>query len=62
MSSAAADVFLLQTFLCQRKTGQAQTDETCIIRFLKDDDAYGFQTSVISVQFFPAPLIFFNTR
>jgi c-di-GMP-binding flagellar brake protein YcgR len=37
-----------------------KTDEHCIIRFLKGDDAYGFETSVISVQFFPAPLIFFK--
>jgi c-di-GMP-binding flagellar brake protein YcgR len=37
-----------------------KSDENCIIRFLKGDDAYGFQTSVISVQFFPAPLIFFK--
>jgi c-di-GMP-binding flagellar brake protein YcgR len=37
-----------------------RSDENCIIRFLKGDDAYGFQTAVISVQFFPAPLIFFK--
>jgi c-di-GMP-binding flagellar brake protein YcgR len=37
-----------------------KSDETCIIRFLKGDDAYGFETSVISMQFFPAPLIFFK--
>jgi c-di-GMP-binding flagellar brake protein YcgR len=37
-----------------------KNDDNCIIRFLKGDDAYGFQTSIISVQFFPAPLIFFN--
>jgi c-di-GMP-binding flagellar brake protein YcgR len=37
-----------------------KNDDNCIIRFLKGDDAYGFQTSIISVQFFPAPLIFFK--
>jgi c-di-GMP-binding flagellar brake protein YcgR len=37
-----------------------KSDENCIIRFLKGDDAYGFQTSVVSIQFFPAPLIFFK--
>ena len=37
-----------------------KSEEHCIIRFLKGDDAYGFQTSIISVQFFPAPLIFFK--
>ncbi|HMK59979.1 MAG TPA: flagellar brake protein [Dissulfurispiraceae bacterium] len=37
-----------------------KTEDNYIIRFLKGDDAYGFQTSIISVQFFPAPLIFFR--
>jgi len=37
-----------------------KNEDNCIIRFLKGDDAYGFQTNVISMQFFPAPLIFFK--
>ncbi|HMK56888.1 MAG TPA: flagellar brake protein [Dissulfurispiraceae bacterium] len=37
-----------------------KSEDNCIVRFLKGDDAYGFQTSIISVQFFPAPLIFFK--
>jgi c-di-GMP-binding flagellar brake protein YcgR len=37
-----------------------RADDNCIIRFLNNDNAYGFQTSVISVQFFPAPLVFFK--
>jgi len=42
------------------KPVKLKKEDNCIIRFLKGDDAYGFQTSIISVQFFPAPLIFFK--
>jgi c-di-GMP-binding flagellar brake protein YcgR len=55
------ELFLLTNmpYLNERPV-KLKTDEHCIIRFLKGDDAYGFQTSIISVQFFPAPLIFFK--
>ena len=31
-----------------------------IIRFLKGGEVYGFQTEVLSIQFYPVPLIFFR--
>jgi c-di-GMP-binding flagellar brake protein YcgR len=55
------ELFLLTNLPYQNERPiRLATDENCIIRFLKGDDAYGFQTSVVSVQFFPAPLIFFK--
>ena len=55
------ELFLLTNmpYLNERPV-KLKVDERCIIRFLKGDDAYGFQTSIVSVQFFPAPLIFFK--
>lgn len=55
------ELFLLTNMpYVNERPAKLKSDENCIIRFLKGDDAYGFQTSVISVQFFPAPLIFFK--
>lgn len=55
------DLFLLTNLpYLNEKPVKLKSDDNCIIRFLKGDDAYGFQTSIISVQFFPAPLIFFK--
>ena len=42
------------------KPVKLKSDDNYIIRFLRGDDAYGFQTSIISMQFFPASLIFFK--
>jgi c-di-GMP-binding flagellar brake protein YcgR len=55
------DVFLLTNLpYLNDKPVKLKSEDNCIIRFLKGDDAFGFQTSIISVQFFPAPLIFFK--
>ena len=55
------DLFLLTNLpYLNEKPVKLKSEDNCIIRFLKGDDAYGFQTSIISVQFFPAPLIFFK--
>ena len=55
------DLFLLTNLpYINEKPVKLKVEDNCIIRFLRGDDAYGFQTSIISVQFFPAPLIFFK--
>jgi len=55
------DFFLLTNLpYLNEKPVKLKSEDVCIIRFLRDDDAFGFQTSIISVQFFPAPLIFFK--
>jgi c-di-GMP-binding flagellar brake protein YcgR len=55
------DLFLLTNLpYLNEKPVKLKTEDNCIIRFLRGDDAFGFQTSIISVQFFPAPLIFFK--
>ncbi len=55
------DLFLLTNLpYIDEKPVKLKSEDNCIIRFLKGDDAFGFQTSIISVQFFPAPLIFFK--
>lgn len=42
------------------KPVKIKTEDKCIIRFLKDGAAYGFETEVLSMQFHPAPLLFFK--
>lgn len=37
-----------------------KSKSNCIIRFVKDGTAYGFTAEVLSLQFHPAPLIFFK--
>ncbi len=55
------EIFLLTNLpYLNDKPLKLKSEDNCIIRFLKGDDAFGFQTSIISVQFFPAPLIFFK--
>jgi c-di-GMP-binding flagellar brake protein YcgR len=55
------DLFLLTNLpYLNEKPVKLKVEDNCIIRFLRGDDAFGFQTSIISVQFFPAPLIFFK--
>ncbi len=55
------DLFLLTNLpYLNDKPLKLKSEDSCIVRFLKGDDAYGFQASIISVQFFPAPLIFFK--
>jgi c-di-GMP-binding flagellar brake protein YcgR len=55
------DSFILTNLpYINEKPVKLKSDDNCIIRFLRGDDAFGFQTSIISVQFFPAPLIFFK--
>jgi c-di-GMP-binding flagellar brake protein YcgR len=55
------DLFLLTNLpYVNEKPVKLNVEDNCIIRFLRGDDADGFQTSIISVQFFPAPLIFFK--
>ncbi|MBI5140846.1 MAG: flagellar brake protein [Nitrospirae bacterium] len=34
--------------------------DSCLVRFLRGDNAYGFSAEVITIQFFPVPLIFFQ--
>ncbi len=55
------DLFILTNLpYISEKPVKLKSDDNCIIRFLRGDDAYGFQTSIISMQFFPASLIFFK--
>ncbi len=37
-----------------------KSKDTCLIRFLKGDTAFGFETEVISIQFYPVALVFFK--
>lgn len=39
---------------------QITSKDDCIIRFAKDGVAYGFQTAMLSMQYSPAPIIFFK--
>jgi c-di-GMP-binding flagellar brake protein YcgR len=56
-----AEMFLLTNLpYINERPIKLKSEDNCIIRFLKGDDAYGFGTSVISMQFFPAPLMFFK--
>ncbi len=34
--------------------------DKCLVRFIKDGDAHGFETEVLSIQYHPIPLIFFK--
>lgn len=42
------------------RTLKITSSDDCIIRFVKDGVAYGFQTNMISMQYTPAPIIFFK--
>ncbi|MCX8028175.1 MAG: flagellar brake protein, partial [Thermodesulfovibrionales bacterium] len=42
------------------RTMRLTSSDDCIIRFVKDGVAYGFQTNMISMQYTPAPIIFFK--
>jgi c-di-GMP-binding flagellar brake protein YcgR len=35
-------------------------NDNCMVRFIKDDNAFGFETEVIHVQYHPSPLLFFK--
>lgn len=34
--------------------------DKCLVRFIKDGDAHGFETEVLSIQYNPTPLVFFK--
>jgi c-di-GMP-binding flagellar brake protein YcgR len=42
----------------QLKSFKIASDDDCVIRFVKDGVAYGFQTNMLSMQYHPTPLIF----
>lgn len=42
----------------QLKSLKIASDDDCVIRFVKDGVAYGFQTNMLSMQYHPTPLIF----
>lgn len=53
------DVFLLtRAVYVNARPTKIKGGDVCTVRFLKDGVAYGFATEVISVQFFPYPLMF----
>jgi c-di-GMP-binding flagellar brake protein YcgR len=53
------DVFIMtKAIYVLGKAVELQSDDTCTIRFLKEGVAYGFKSRVISVQFYPFPLMF----
>ena len=39
---------------------QISKNDGCIVRFLREGEVYGFQTEVLSFQFYPVPLLFFK--
>ncbi len=53
-----------QTFLLAKgpllKTIKLTSSDDCVIRFVKDGVAYGFKTSMLSMQYSPVPMIFFK--
>ena len=53
------DVFLLtRAVYVKGRPTKIKGGDACTVRFLKDGVAYGFSTEVITVQFFPHPLMF----
>jgi len=44
----------------RQKPVKLKSKDRCLIRFLKDDTAFGFETEVISIQFYPVSLVFFK--
>lgn len=53
------DAFILtKAIYVQGQPAKLQNNEACKIRFLKEGIAYGCETAVISIQFFPFPLMF----
>ncbi len=44
----------------RQKPVKLKSKDICLIRFLKDDTAFGFKTEVISIQFYPVSLVFFK--
>jgi c-di-GMP-binding flagellar brake protein YcgR len=39
---------------------QISKNDGCVVRFMKEGEVYGFQTEVLSYQFYPVPLVFFK--
>ncbi|MFQ3573347.1 MAG: flagellar brake protein [Thermodesulfovibrionales bacterium] len=54
-----ADGFLLVKNPFMR-TLKLTSNDDCIVRFVKDGIAYGFKTNMLSMQYNPAPIIFFK--
>lgn len=53
------DVFILtRAVYVKGRPTKIKGGDVCKVRFLKDGVAYGFATEVITVQFFPYPLMF----
>ena len=53
------DVFVLtRAIYIQGQPAKLQNNDVCRIRFLKDGVAYGFETEIITIQFFPFPMMF----
>jgi c-di-GMP-binding flagellar brake protein YcgR len=53
------DEFILtDAVYSQGKPAYLNTKDICKIRFLKDGVAYGFETEVLTVQFYPFPVMF----
>jgi len=53
------DVFVLtKAIYVQGQPAKLQSNNVCKIRFLKDGVAYGCETEIITIQFFPFPMMF----
>jgi len=53
------DVFILtKAIYVQGQPAKLQSNNVCKIRFLKDGVAYGCETEIITIQFFPFPMMF----
>jgi len=52
--------FIARIPFAQGKPIPISRNDECIIRFLKGGEVYGFQTEVLSIQFYPVPIIFFK--
>jgi len=54
-----AQNFLLAKSMLLKNIRLTSNDD-CVIRYVKDGVAYGFKTNMLSMQFSPAPMIFFK--
>lgn len=53
------ELFLMTNAIyLQGRPAKLNKSDSCTVRFLKDGVAYGFESEIISVQFYPFPLMF----
>ncbi len=56
----ANSVFIAKLPYTEKRPASLFSGNNCIIRFMKDGDAYGFEAKVISIQYQPIPLVYFE--